>query len=519
MHYGDFVRRHARRNSGKVAVVDRDRHIPYGELHHRTERLSRALLGRGTVPGECIAFLGDNGHLPFEIMVTAAKLGLTYVPVDFRLTDDEVLSILGDCQPAVVVVGPRHLALTERIRGRAGFVRDWISVSPAPTQGFAPYEGMIASAENGGLDYADDRNLFSIIYTSGTTGRAKGVKISHRNTLHNGLALAMAYGVDEDTRFLMSLPYSATGVVNHSSGPTLMMGGTVVFDEVRNFEASRFFATVERNRVTHCQLVPTMMFRLLDSPDRGSYDLGSLRTVGYGSAPIPPHRVRQLTEAFGPVFVQAYGMTETCSLATTLTRQEHEVAGTPREHFLGSCGRAVPGVEIRIVRDDGGEAGTGEVGEIAIRAPWNTSGYWANEDQTRELLRDGWLYTGDLGRMDAEEFLYVVDRKKSTVITGGSKVFSPEVEAAIMNHPDVAEVAVIGLPDAEWGERVHAVVVARDSATLTSEDVISHAARSLSRYKLPKTVEFVGEIPKTSTGKYAKNVLRRMATERLLLED
>ncbi|WP_244470262.1 class I adenylate-forming enzyme family protein [Microvirga vignae] len=488
--------------------------MSYAELQDRTDRLARSFLVGGATPPQRIAFLGDNGHVPYEIMITAAKLGLTYVPIDFRLTDHEVLSILQDCKPHIFVVGPAHLALVERIRDRAGSIQRWIALSQAPVPGYELYEDLIVRGEGGGLAYADDDGLFCILYTSGTTGRAKGVKISHRATLHNGLALAKAYAVDEHTRFLMSLPYSATGVVNHSSGPTLMMGGTVVFDEVRNFEAARFFSVIERNRVSHCQLVPTMMFRLLDSPDRTRFDLSSLRTVGYGSAPIPAHRVQQLTEAFGSVFVQAYGMTETCSLATTLNWQDHDVVGTPRQHILASCGRAVAEVEIRIIGDDGREVETGSVGEVAIRAPWNTSGYWANDQQTRELLRNGWLYTGDLGRMDEEEYLYIVDRKKDTVITGGSKVFSPEVEAAIASHPDVAEVAVIGLPDEQWGEHVHAVIVLRGGAVLTNEDIVAHAARSLSRYKLPKSVEFVTEIPKTSTGKYAKNVLRRLAVER-----
>jgi len=290
-----------------------------------------------------------------------------------------------------------------------------------------------------------------------------------------------------------------------------MMGGTVVFDEVRNFEARRFFSVIDRNRVSHCQLVPTMMFRLLDAPEWAEFDLTSLRTVGYGSAPIPPHRVERLIEAFGSVFVQAYGMTETCSLATTLDWQEHNVVGTPRQHILASCGRAVPDAEIRIVNDDGQDVGQGEAGEVVVRAPWNTSGYWANEKQTRDLLKDGWLHTGDIGRMDAEEYLYIMDRKKDTVITGGSKVFSPEVEAAIASHPDVAEVAVIGLPDEQWGERVHAVVVTKPGRTVSSEEIVGHAAKGLSRYKLPKSVDFVAEIPKTSTGKYSKNALRALA--------
>lgn len=442
-------------------------------------------------------------------MIAAAKLGLVYVPIDFRLTEDEIFSIVSDCGPSVIVGGANDRDRLARLRTRGVSVTHWIAAGPDNGEEFHNYEKLIGEADDQPVAANSEKDLFCIIYTSGTTGRAKGVKISHRATVQNGMALAKAYDVDADTRFLMSLPYSATGVVNHSAGPTLMMGGTVVFDEVLKFDARRFFSVVAKNGVTHCQLVPTMLFRLLESPDRAAFDLSSLRTVGYGSAPIPPLRVEQLIQAFGPVLVQAYGMTETCSIATTLDWQEHNVVGTARQHILASCGRAVPGAEIRVVDDNGKDLPAGEVGEVIIRAPWNTEGYWANEAQTRELLRDGWLHTGDLGRLDAEDYLYIVDRKKDTVITGGSKVFSPEVEAAIASHPAIADVAVIGLPDEQWGERVHAVVVCHAGVPAPSrEEIIAHAALKLSRFKLPKSVAFVSEIPKTSTGKYAKNVLR-----------
>jgi len=491
-------------------VIDRDRIISYAELDHRTERLAWALREAGAGPGERVLLLADNGFVPHEVMIACARIGAIYVPVDFRLTAAEVGSVVADCEPRVVIVGHRHLPLMTSVRPAAGSVTGWFVVG-GPADGFTSYEAAIAtqSDRDPGDWQTTGSDLFCILYTSGTTGRAKGVQITYAATLHNGLALAQAYGVDADTRFLMSLPYSATGVVNHSGGPTLMMGGTVVFDEVRNFDATRYFTTVQRHRVTHSQLVPTMMYRLLDAPNRTEFDLTSLRTVGYGSAPIPAHRVRSLTEAFGPVFVQAYGMTETCSLATILTHGEHDVVGSPREHILASCGRAVGEVELAIVNDTGDEVAPGEVGEVVIRAPWITTGYWRNEAQTRELLQAGWLHTGDLGRLDGEDFLYIVDRKRDTVITGGSKVFCPEVEAAIYAMEGVAEVAVIGLPDAEWGERVHAVVVVRPGARISEEQIIRHCAHQLSKYKCPKTVAFLPELPKTSTGKFAKPALRR----------
>lgn len=514
MHYGDFVRRHARRNPAGAAIVDCDGTVTYSELDARTNRLAKAFSLLGGERGDRVAFLGDNGRVPCEIMIAATKAGLIYVPVDFRLSEPEIVAILENCQPAICIVGSTHVILADRVRRLASYVKAWIGAAGKPGDGWTAYEELIASGSSVSFDYAPDDGVFCIIFTSGTTGQAKGVQISHADTMQNGMALASAYGVDAGTRFLMSLPYSATGVVNHSSGPTLMMGGTVVFDDVRRFDAERYFSTVARHRVTHSQLVPTMMYRLLDSPVREDFDLSSLGVVGYGSAAIPPVRVRQMLEAFGPIFVQAYGMTECCSLATVLTREDHRVVGTYREAILASCGRAVPQVEIRVADDRDMEVGRGEIGEILIRAPWNTAGYWRDDTRTRELVRNGWLHTGDLGYLDEQDYLFIVDRKKDMINTGGSKVYSSEVEAAIISHPNVVEVAVIGVPDDEWGERVHAVIVTKGGMTPTLEEIRSHASEKISRYKLPKTMQIAINIPKTSTGKYAKEILRKTVLDR-----
>lgn len=482
--------------------------MSYAELDARTDGLAAAFRTLGGGGPGCVAFLGENGAVPHEVMIAAAKAGLTYVPIDYRLAALEIRSIFERSRPGLVVGGRDHLMLLEGIRPDAGHVRSWIAAGAAGRDGWVAYEGLVEGPGEGPFDPVPDDGIFCVIFTSGTTGRAKGVTLTHANTVHNGMAMLTAYGIDSHTRFLMSLPYSATGVVNHSSGPTVMAGGAVVYDEARGFDATRFFTAVQRDRVTHCQLVPTMMYRMLDAADRDAFDLSSLQVVGYGSAAIPPGRVTRLIDAFGPVFLQAYGMTECCSVATVLTREDHAAAGTAREGILASCGRAVPGAEIRIVGEAGQALPPGEVGEVLIRTPWSTPGYLGDPEQTAALIRDGWLHTGDMGRLDAEEYLYIVDRMKDVVNTGGSKVYSSEVEAAIASHPDVAEVAVIAVPDPEWGERVHAVVVPRAGACPTLASVKEHAALSLSRYKLPKSMELVADIPKTSTGKYSKTLLR-----------
>lgn len=515
MHFGELVRRHSRHSPHKTAVIDRGALFSYAELDRRTDCLAAAFAAHGIVRGDRVAFIGENGLTPYELMIGCTKAGVIYVPLDFRLGAEEVLKIVASASPAMLIVGRNHLDTIAAIRARVSSVRTWVAADDDAPDGYIPYFSLLKTPPGPAVQQLSDPDApFCILYTSGSTGAAKGVVLTNANTLHNGLAVAKSYAIEGGSTYLITFPYSATGTVNHGCSPILMMGGTVVFEEQRHFDAERYFNAIRTHRVTHNQLVPTMLYRLLESPLKKDADLSSLQVLGYGSAPIPPHRVRQLVEDFGPVLLQAYGMTETCSLATVLDRQDHLVYGTEREHLLASCGRPVPEIDVRIVDVDGRPATTGEVGEIALRGPWFTGGYWNDPERTAELLRDGWLYTGDVGRLDHEGYLYVVDRKKDLIITGGANVASAEVEAVIYTHPGVSEVAVIGLPDPQWGERIHAVIVRNNSIGLDEREIIAHCKRMLTGYKCPKSVDFIDVMPKTSTGKPSKPALREWAGRR-----
>lgn len=517
MHFGELVRRHSLNSPHKTAVIDRGARLSYAELNYRTDCLAAAFAARELAKGDRLAFIGENGLTPYELMIACTKAGIVYVPIDFRLSGEEVLKIIASAGPEMMFVGQNHLELMGVIRDRAGSIGTWVACDDPAPDGYLPYSDLLRTApDQAGQALSEPDDPFCILYTSGSTGAAKGVVLTHANTLHNGLAVAKSYEIGAESTYLVTFPYSATGTVNHGCGPTLMMGGTVVFEEQRHFDAERYFNAVATHRVTHNQLVPTMLYRLLESPLKKDADLSSIEVLGYGSAPIPPHRVRQLVEDFGPVLLQAYGMTETCSLATVLERKEHLVYGTDREHLLASCGRPVAEIDVRIIGAGGEPVAAGEPGEIALRGPWFTGGYWNDPQRTAELLRDGWLYTGDVGRLDNEGYLYVVDRKKDLIITGGANVASAEVEAVIYAHPGVSEVAVIGLPDAQWGERIHAVVVRTPDSGLEPGDIIAHCKRTLTGYKCPKTVDFIDVMPKTSTGKPSKPALREWAGRRLL---
>ncbi|MCT2583537.1 class I adenylate-forming enzyme family protein [Actinophytocola gossypii] len=505
MHYGTFVTRHATRHPDRVALVDGDRSRTWAEFDERTTRLANALRAKGFARGDRVALVTDNRLECVEVMVAAAKTGLVFVPLDFRLDDDAVAHLLRHSGSRVVFVGRSHREQAARVAGSDTPVEAWLDLDDG-------YERLLADAASDRVpdDVPDDAG-FCVLYTSGTTGMPKGVFFTHQQTMDNAMAVLNEYGVDGESRYLVSYPHNSAGSVNHVFGPVLMAGGRLVFGDVRNFDAERYFATVERERVTHSQLVPTMLFRLLAADD-SPYDLSSLTTVGYASAPIPPPRVKQMLDRFGPIFVQAYGMTETCSFAAVLPKADHDVVGTEREGVLASCGRATYGVELAVVDEDDRPVPPGTLGEVVMRGRWLFESYWDDPVLTDTTYRGGWLHSGDVGYLDAEDYLYLVDRKKDLLIIGGANIASKEIEDVLYEVPGVLEAAVVGVPDEEWGERPHAIVAPRPGDAVDVETVLAHCRGRLPSIKRPVAVTVRETMPKTSTGKISKPALRKLVT-------
>ena len=510
MHYGTFVTRHATRYPDRIAVLSQERCVSYAELDERSSRLARALRGLGLAAGDRIALITDNRWECVEVMVAAAKAGLVFVPLDFRLDDAAAAHLLKHSGARAAVVGGSHYEQSARLAAAGTPVEFWIQLDGPGGQagpGQLDYAGLLATAGDGELETAPDDAGFCILYTSGTTGVPKGVYFTHQQTMDNAMAVLVDYGVTADSRYLVSYPHNSAGSVNHVIGPVLMAGGALVVQDVRNFEAARYFATVEKYRVTHSQLVPTMVFRLLAA--QTSCDLSSLTTVGYASAPIPAPRVAEMIERFGPIFIQAFGMTETCSVATVLGKADHQVAGTGREHLLASCGRASYGVEVAVVDDDDRPVPPGTLGEVIMRGRWLFECYWDDPELTAMTKRGGWLHSGDVGYLDEEGYLFLVDRKKDLLIIGGANIASKEIEDALYQIPGVLEAAVIGAPDEEWGERPYAFLVAAPGQDLEPGAVHAHCQARLATIKRPVTVTILDTMPKTSTGKISKPQLRQ----------
>jgi acyl-CoA synthetase (AMP-forming)/AMP-acid ligase II len=511
MHYGTFVTRHATRYPDRVALLSEDRSVSYAELDERSSRLGRAVRGLGLAPGDRIALITDNRWECVEVMVAAAKAGLVFVPLDFRLDDAAAAHLLKHSGARAAVVGGSHREQAARLAAAGTPVEFWIQLDGTPSgpgAGQLDYGDLLDGAGDGAeLATAPDGAGFCILYTSGTTGLPKGVYFTHQQTMDNAMAVLVEYGVDAASRYLVSYPHNSAGSVNHVIGPVLMAGGALIIGDVRNFDAARYFATIERYRVTHSQLVPTMVFRLLAAET--SCDLSSLATVGYASAPIPAPRVREMIDRFGPIFIQAFGMTETCSVATVLPKADHQVAGTGREALLASCGRASYGVEVAVVDDDGWPVPPGTLGEVIMRGRWLFECYWDDPELTAATKRGGWLHSGDVGYLDGEGYLYLVDRKKDLLIIGGANIASKEIEDVLYQIPGVLEAAVIGTPDEEWGERPHAFLAAAPGHDLDPEAVDAHCRARLATIKRPVAITIVAAMPKTSTGKISKPQLRQ----------
>ena len=505
MNIGVAIGRSARRTPEAVAVYDGDRVLTYAELDRRTDRLARVLLDRyGLAKGDRVALLLSNRAEVVEVLGAAAKAGLTYCGLNFRLAEAEYDEILGNADPGILITGAEHAEMAARLAERHS-----LPVVDVDATGDDGYETLLDGAgdarvpEVHGVRPEDD---FCIVYTSGTTGRPKGVLFDNNAVLLHAMVAVTEYELDADSRWLVALPHNSS--VQITLLPLLIMGGAIVFAESRGFDAHRFAAQANRFGATHTYLVPTMLFRLLDAGITAE-EIASVTTIGYGAAPIPPPRVKELVERFGPRFIQLYGMAEVASIGTMLRKDDHVRALEPGSRILESCGRPSYAMDVRVVDDAGGDVGPGERGEVIFGSPHTMKGYYRDPERTADALIDGWMHSGDIGEIDEEGYIYIVDRKKDLIIRGGLNIVPSEIENVLYSHPAVLEAALVGVPDPEWGEALVAAVALKDGAEAGEAEIVEWCAEhDLPSMKRPESVVFREALPKNAVGKIAKNVIR-----------
>lgn len=490
------------------STIMHDRNRTWAQTRDRVMRLAGALRKLGIGPGERVAVLALNSDRYSELYFAVWWAGGAIVPMNLRWSVEENVYSLNDSEASLLIVDDAFVPVAEEIQAGAKSVRALIYAGEAETpDGFLSYEALINEAEPVEDAKRAGDDLAGLYYTGGTTGFPKGVMLPHRAIWYNSLVAAHHIGFNVESVYLHVAPmfHLADGAGGNAASAA---GGSHVY--LPSFTPEGAIDIIESQKVTHAVMVPTMIAMLLQSPAFDPSRLSSLKTLVYGASPMPEGVLRDAIQKLPHVqFVQGYGQTELAPLVTTLPPDYHALEG-PKSTKLAAAGRPVIGCEIKIVDENGTTCDFGEVGEIVAKSPGAMLGYWNLPEQTAETLKDGWVFTGDGAYRDRDGFIFIVDRLKDMIVTGGENVFSAEVESAISTHPGVAEVAVIGIPAEQWGEAVHAIIVLKANTTLTEDEVVDHCRKQIANYKLPRSISFRTEpLPLSGAGKVLKRELRK----------
>jgi acyl-CoA synthetase (AMP-forming)/AMP-acid ligase II len=501
--------------AGKEAVVCGEARFTYKQFAERVYRLANFLRSKGVGQGGCVAILHQNSHEFLESYFAAAQLGAILNPLNFRLSPKELAFILQDSGASLLISSDRFVESVESLSDMRVDLNQVVWTGSV-VKTSAPFDSVHYEDALRGekavappLPHISDDDVVHLYYTSGTTGRPKGVMLSHKNVCVHALAAVAELKLGDYDNWIHVAPLFHLADAWATFAITWVGGKHIV---VPDFDPPLVLSAMEQEQVTITNMIPTMLNMLVHTPGVETHDFSSLRAILSGGAPIAPEVVKKIMETFKCDYVQTYGMTETSPYLTVSILKENLACLSAEEQFLykAKTGRPFMGVLLKVVREDGTEVTPNdeEVGEIVVKGDIVTRGYWNRPEETEKALRDGWLYTGDMAVLDKEGYVNIVDRKKDMIITGGENVYSVEVENILYTHPSVLEAAVIGVPDPKWGEAVKAIVVLKLGETATEKEIIQHCKQQMARYKAPKSVDFVSELPKTGSGKIFKKGLK-----------
>jgi acyl-CoA synthetase (AMP-forming)/AMP-acid ligase II len=502
---GEMIERNARLHTHHTALVYAERRLTHGQLAERARRFSGALYERGLRRQDRVAILAMNCGEYYETYRACEWAGFILATVNFRLVPAEILYILKDAAPKALVFEAQYADIVDGLRAQLPDIEQYICIGDAPSWAVSFESVMEAGPVEGPPIRSNPEDYAYLMYTSGTTGRPKGVVRTHRAMCVTAESCALVTEFSGDTRVLQTTPAFHVGGIGFVNSVAWMGGTTVVH---RGFEPKQMLETIAEERITFTFMVAAMLQAVLDVPELSSYDVSSIKNIVTAAAPVPAPLLVRGIEVLGPVFSVQYGMTE--SNACWLPAHEVKPQGTPEEvRRLSSVGWPCPGIELRIVDDHGNDLPQGETGEVWLRSETQLSGYWNNSVATVEALRDGWYRSGDMGYQDRDGYVFLVDRKKDMIISGGENIYSREVEEALIQHPSVIDVAVIGVPHEKWGECVKAIVVLRRGEQATESGLIEFCRGLIASYKCPKSIALVEELPRLATGKISKVMLRQ----------
>lgn len=511
MNVKHLIQRAVREYPDRIALVYKDTRRTFEELNTRVNRLANALLELGINKGDRVGMLLRNCGEFIETDFALSKTGIVRAPLNARLTGSDHEFMLNDSGADTLIFGESFTDTVQAIKSNLKTVKRFVRVSEGLFQKNVldahDYESLIDNgSENEPSGEMEEEDLHTLFYTSGTTGKPKGVMLTQRSWANVAINLILDYGpITEEDAILNTQPLS------HGAGffvlPFFVNGATnMLLPEV---SPDMVFEAIEREKVTVLKLVPTLLYTLTESPEKAKCNLSSLHSIIYGGSPIAVPRLIEAVQFFGEKLVQLYGQAEAPMYITRLSKRHHIIEGSEEVvSRLASAGRPCINVEVRIVDDNGNEIKPGEVGEVIVRGNHMMVGYWNRPEETAQTLRHGWVYSGDLGYADAKGYIFLVDRKKDMIISGAFNIYPKEIEDVIVTHPKVKEVAVIGVPDEKWGEAVKAVVVPKEGAEITEQEIIEYCRDHMASFKKPKTVDIVPVLPRNPYGKIQKAALR-----------
>ncbi|WP_413332710.1 acyl-CoA synthetase [Brevibacterium sp. GP-SGM9] len=504
MRLSDFLDKGASIDPTAPCLTTDGETLSYEQVRSLSDRIGAGLAARGVGPGDKVAIISGNDPIAFTCVFGISRIGAVWCPINPRNEAHENRELLDLSECATVIYSNAYTELVGRIREDLPKVHTWICLDAQPDSGLG-WDEFLVGGQSTQATGAPVGDLAMVVGTGGTTGKPKGVMLSNRNLETMTALTLMSYPFTKRPIYLAMAPLThAAGVLCF---PILSLGGEIVI--MRSADVGLFLANVEKHRITHSFLPPTIVYMILAEAGLESTDMSSLECLWYGAAPMSPARLEEALEKIGPVMAQLFGQTEAPMMISTLAPDDHFLPdGRVAKQRLSSAGKPTPLCTVEIMDPDGKLLPRGERGEIVVRGSLVMDGYYRNSAATEEATRFGWHHTGDIGYLDEEHYLYVVDRAKDMIITGGFNVYSTEVEQALLSHPAVQDCAVIGLPDEHWGEMVSAVVQLRRGGEASSDELRAHVKARIGSVKTPKRIETWGNLPRSKVGKVLKVDIR-----------
>jgi acyl-CoA synthetase (AMP-forming)/AMP-acid ligase II len=506
--YADIIYRNAVIYADREAFIYGSDRVTFSQFNERVNSLIHSLQSMGVSKGNVIGVLSWNCLEYADVFGAAMKGGFIASPFNARLGANELDYLINYSGANTLFVGSELVEVANSLRPRLPNVKNYVSFETS-TPGMKHHYDMLGThpSKEPDVQVEEDDPLF-IVYTSGTTGLPRGALYTHRSAMDNTKTFVIAKGLQPEDKHITIMPLFHSGGIDNLHAHLYVGGANVI---MKSFDPAATLRTIQEEKATDIQVVPTHLVAIFSLADFDRYDVSSLKRIFYTGSPMPVELLKKGLETWGPIFIQGYGQTEAGPNIIALPKEDHKVLDKPPEEqvILASCGRPFIGVHVRIVDDEGNDVEPGRVGEIIAQSKHNMVEYWRKPEDTCETIVDGWLHTGDMGRYDEKGYIYIVDRKKDMIISGGENIYPREVEEVLYQHPAVLEAAVIGIPDPYWVEKVHAVVALKRGISVTADELINFCKGRIARYKAPKSVEFVDSLPKNPSGKILKRELRR----------